>query len=161
MLGAIDTITGATTASTLGGTQLTLSTGTAQDLVIAGTAGTLTKLGLTAATTARSGGTTALGGLTLTIGATGDGTATIITFGDGTGGTVKSLNDLNAALAANNLQAIVEIDGRDHDHDHQRCGFVDDRRHRRHGRGAGKAFNGLAAAAPVKDPRAQQLAPTW
>ena len=108
LLGAIDTITGATTASTLGGTQLTLSTGTAQDLVIGGTAGTLTKLGLTAATTARSGGTTALGGLTLTIGATGDGTATSITFGDGTGGTVKSLNDLNAALAANNLQATVD-----------------------------------------------------
>ena len=45
--------------------------------------------------------------MTLTIGATGGGTATRITFGDGTGGTVKSLNELNAALAANNLQASV------------------------------------------------------
>ena len=70
-------------------TKLTLSTGTAQDLVIGCTAGTLTALGLTAGTTARSGGTTALGGLTLTIGATGSGTATTITFGDGTGGTVN------------------------------------------------------------------------
>ncbi len=111
----------------LGGTQLTLSTGTAQDLVIGGTAGTLTKLGLTAATTARGGGTTALGGQTLTIGATGNGTATNITFGDGTGGTVKSLNDLNATLAANNLQATIDSDRQDHHHHHQRCGFRDDR----------------------------------
>ena len=157
LLGAIDTITGATTASTLGGTQLTLSTGTAQDLVIGGTAGTLTKLGLTAATTARSGGTTALGGLTLTIGATGDGTATSITFGDGTGGTVKSLNDLNAALAANNLQATVDSTGvisitTTSDAASSTIGAIGGT-----AAGSGKAFNGLAGGAPVKDPVAQQL----
>src|SRR6202048_5241942 len=101
LLTAVDTITGAATPSTLGRGALTLSTGTAQDLVIGGTAGTLTKLGLTAATTARAGGIQALNGLTLTIGATGNGTATNITFGNGTGGTVKSLNDLNTKLAAN------------------------------------------------------------
>ena len=43
--------------------QLPMSTGTSPDLVIGGTAGTLTALGLTAGTTARTGGTTALGGL--------------------------------------------------------------------------------------------------
>jgi hypothetical protein len=49
LLGAIDAITGATTASTLGGTKLTLSTGTTTDLTIGGNAGTLTALGLTGA----------------------------------------------------------------------------------------------------------------
>ena len=155
LLGAIDTITGAATASTLGATQLTLSTGTAQDLVIGGTAGTLTKLGLTAATTARSGGTTALGGLTLTIGATGNGTATSITFGDGTSGTVKSLNDLNAALAANNLQASVSSAGvititTTNDAASSQIGTVGGT-----SAASGKAFNGAAGTVPVKDPAAQ------
>ena len=141
--------------STLGTTQLTLSTGTAQDLVIGGTAGTLTKLGLTAATTARSGGTTALGGLTLTIGATGNGTATSITFGDGTSGTVKSLNDLNAALAANNLQASVSSAGvititTTNDAASSQIGTVGGT-----SAASGKAFNGAAGTVPVKDPAAQ------
>src|SRR5216684_4410406 len=42
LLGAIDTITGAATASTLGGTKLTLSTGTTTDLTIGGNTGTAT-----------------------------------------------------------------------------------------------------------------------
>src|SRR4051794_41186975 len=184
LLGAIDTITGATTASTLGATKLTLSTGTAQDLVIGGTprppttprpaatnltlspgpaqdlviggtAGTLTALGLTAGTTARSGGTTALGGLTLTIGATGNGTATSITFGDGTSGTVKSLNDLNTALAANNLQASVSSAGvititTTNDAASSQIGTVGGT-----SAASGKAFNGAAGTVPVKDPAAQ------
>ena len=110
LLTAIDTITGAATPSTLGSTALTLSTGTAQDLVIGGTAGTLTTLGLTAGTTARAGGTTALGGLVLEIAATGNGTATAITFGTGAG-QVSTLNELNTALAANNLQASIDSTG--------------------------------------------------
>jgi flagellin len=155
LLGAIDTITGATTASTLGSTQLTLSTGTAKDLVIGGTAGTLTKLGLTAGTTARGGGTTALGGLTLTIGATGNGTATSITFGDGSGGTVKSLNDLDSKLAANNLQASIDSTGAitistTNDAASSTIGTIGGT-----AAGAGKAFNGLTAPAPVQDPTAQ------
>jgi flagellin len=155
LLTAIDTITGATTASTLGGTQLTLSTGTAQDLVIGGNAGTLTALGLTAGTTARGGGTTALGGLTLTIGATGNGTATSITFGDGTGGTVKSLNDLNSKLAANNLQASIDSAGAitistTNDAASATIGTIGGT-----AAAAGKAFNGLTAGAPVQDPTAQ------
>jgi len=155
LLGAIDTITGAATASTLGATKLTLSTGTAQDLVIGGTAGTLTALGLTAGTTARSGGTTALGGLTLTIGATGNGTATSITFGDGTSGTVKSLNDLNTALAANNLQASVSSAGAitittTNDAASSTIGTIGGT-----AAASGKAFHGLTGGAPVKDPAAQ------
>ena len=51
LLAAIDTITGATVASTLGAAKLTLSTGTTTPLVIGGNAGTLTALGLTAGTT--------------------------------------------------------------------------------------------------------------
>src|SRR6266403_1999 len=155
LLGAIDTITGASVPSTLGGTKLTLSTGTAQDLVIGGTAGTLTALGLTAGTTARSGGTAVLNGLTLTIGATGNGTATNITFGDGTGGTVKSLNDLNAKLAANNLQATVDGTGAinittTNDAASSTIGAVGGT-----ATGVGKPFAGLTAGAPVVDPATQ------
>jgi flagellin len=155
LLGAVDAITGASVPSTLGATQLTLSTGTAQDLVIGGTAGTLTALGLTAGTTARSGGTTALGGLTLTIGATGNGTATNITFGDGTGGTVKSLNDLNTKLSANNLLATIDGAGvinitTTNDAASSTIGTIGGT-----AAGSGKAFNGLTAAAPVQDAAAQ------
>jgi len=106
LLAAVDTITGATVASTLGGTKLTLSTGIKTDLTIGGAAGTLTALGLTAGTTAV--GASALSGQTLTIGATpagaGGGTATSIVFGKGAG-QISTLNQLNTALAANNLQA--------------------------------------------------------
>ena len=110
---------------------------------------------MTAGTTARSGGTTALGGLTLTIGATGNGTATSITFGDGTSGTVKSLNDLNTALAANNLQASVSSAGAitittTNDAASSTIGTIGGT-----AAASGKAFNGLTGGAPVKDPAAQ------
>jgi flagellin len=108
LLSAIDTITGASTASTLAGTKLTLSTGTTTPLVIGGAAATLTVLGLTAATTALTPPT--LQGETLKIAATGGGTATNITFGTGAG-QVSTLNDLNTALAANNLQASISTSG--------------------------------------------------
>jgi flagellin len=108
LLGAIDSISGATTPSTLAGTKLTLSTGTTTPLVIGGLAATLTTLGLTAGTTQLT--PPALQGQTLTIGATGGGTATSITFGTGAG-QVSSLNALNTALAANNLQASISTTG--------------------------------------------------
>jgi flagellin len=76
--------------------------------VIGGTAGTLTKLGLTAGTTAL--GAPALQGQTLVINATGGGTPTDITFGTGAG-QISTLNALNAALAANNLQASISTTG--------------------------------------------------
>src|SRR5580698_6176697 len=104
LLSAIDGITGATTPSTLGGTKLTLSTGTTQPLAIGGAAGTLTALGLTAGTTQLQ--PPPLQGQSLTITPTGGGTATSVVFGTGPG-QVSTLNQLNAALAANNLQASI------------------------------------------------------
>ena len=84
VLSAIDTITGAGAgASTVDATgHLVLSTGTTQNLVIAGTGNALAALGLSAATT--NVGAPLLSGETLTIGATGGGTATSITFGTAT-----------------------------------------------------------------------------
>jgi flagellin len=154
VLNAFDSITGATVPSTVVGGKLTISSGTASDLVISGTATSLSSLGLTAGTTALVG---ALSGLTLTIGATGGGTPTSITFGNGSGGTVKSLNDLNAALAPNNLQASVSATGvisivTTNDAASATIGTIGGT-----AAGAGKAFNGLAAAAPVVDVASQTI----
>ena len=154
LLSAIDGITGASVASTVVGGQLTISSGTTSDLVISGTGTSLTAFGLTAGTTARTT-TTPLGGLTLTIGATGNGTATNITFGDGTGGTVKSLNDLNAKLSSNNLLATIGSTGAitittTNDAASSTIGTIGGT-----AAGSGKAFNGLTAAAPVQDAAAQ------
>jgi flagellin len=112
VLSAIDSITGAAgaTASVVTSGKLVLGTGTTQSLVLGGTAGTLTALGLTAATTALT--PAALSGKGLTIAATipGTTTATNITFGTGTG-QVSTLNDLNTKLAANDLQASIDTSG--------------------------------------------------
>ena len=154
LLTAIDGITGASVASTVAGGKLTISTGTTSDLVISGTGTSLTAFGLTAGTTARTS-STPLGGLTLTIGATGNGTATSLTFGDGTGGTVKSLNDLNAKLSSNNLLATIGSNGAitittTNDAASSTIGTIGGT-----AAGSGKAFNGLTAAAPVQDAAAQ------
>jgi flagellin-like hook-associated protein FlgL len=150
LLSAIDTVTGASVASTVASGKITLSTGTTQNLVIAGSA--LTKLGLTAATT--NVGPSALSGKILTIGATGGGTATSITFGTGTG-QVSTLNGLNSALAANNLQASVDSTGKinittSNDAASSTIGTVGGT-----AAASGQAFNGLTAAAPVVDPTSQ------
>jgi flagellin len=109
VLSAIDGITGATTASTVNGTgQLILSTGTTQNLVIAGTGNVLAALGLSAGTTNVI--PPAITGQTLQIAATGGGTPTNITFGTGAG-QVSTLNQLNTALAVNNLQASINTTG--------------------------------------------------
>jgi flagellin len=122
ILTAIDSITGATTPSTVGSTgsppagALQVSTGIKSPLAISelGTgANVLAALGLTTVA-----GTTppfapappALEGENLSIAATGNGTATNIVFGTGTG-QISTLNQLNAALAANNLQASVDTSG--------------------------------------------------
>jgi flagellin-like hook-associated protein FlgL len=156
LLSAIDSITGTGTASTISAGALQINTGTTSDLVISGTGTSLTAFGLTAGTTARTAANP-LDGLTLTIGATGNGTATSITFGDGTGGTVKSLNDLNGKLAANNLQAIINSTGvisitTTSDAASSTIGTIGGT-----AAGAGKPFNGLVAATPVEDPGAQQV----
>ena len=122
--------------------------------MISGTGTSLTAFGLTAGTTARTAANP-LDGLTLTIGATGNGTATNITFGDGTGGTVKSLNDLNGKLAANNLQATIDSAGAitittTNEAASSTIGAIGGT-----AAASGKAFNGLTGAAPVQDPAAQ------
>jgi flagellin len=149
LLGAIDTITGATTPSTLGGTKLTLSTGTTADLTIGGTAGTLAALGLTAGTTAVT--PPALSGQTLKIAATGGGTATNITFGTAAG-QVSTLNQLNDALAANNLQASIDTTGKIN------IVTTNDAASSTIGAFTGSTatpFASAAAAAPVADPNSQ------
>jgi len=110
VLSAIDGITGASTASIVNGTgQLVLSTGTAQNLVIGtGSGNALAALGLSAGTTNVT--PPALSGQTLKIAATGGGTATSITFGTAAG-EVSTLNELNTALASNNLQASIDTTG--------------------------------------------------
>ena len=156
-------ITGAT-ASVVGGalTFTSSSTGTSSNVVTSAvtTAGAATgSTGVTSATgTAGAAAvppTSALGGLTLDIAATGGGTATSITFGDGTGGTVKTLNQLNAALASNNLQASISTDGKitittSNDAASSTIGAITGT-----ATGAGKAFVGAVGGAPVADAVAQ------
>ena len=118
--------------------------------MIGGTAGTLTALGLTAATTPRGGGTYALSGQTLEIAATGNGTATEITFGTGAG-QVSTLNQLNTALAANNLQASIDTTGAitittTNNAASSTIGAIT---------GTATPFASLTAAAPVADPNSQ------
>jgi flagellin len=110
VLSTIDAITGASTASTVNGAgKLVLSTGTTQNLVIGGSGNALAELGLSAGTTSLT--PPALSGQTLTIAATGGGTQTNITFGTAAGD-ISTLNQLNTALAANNLQATIDTTGR-------------------------------------------------
>ena len=157
VLTAIDQITGTATASTVNGSgEIQLQTGTTSDLTITNGTGTaLAALGLgTGVTQARGGGTTALGGLTLDIAATGNGTATAITFGTGQG-QISTLNGLNTALAANNLQATIDTTGAitittSNNAASSTIGQITGT-----ATGAGKAFNGLTAAAPVADANSQ------
>jgi len=156
-------ITGAV-ASVVGGalTFTSSSTGTTSNVVTSAvtTAGAASgSTGVTSATgTAGAAAVPAsspLGGLTLNIAATGGGTATAITFGDGTGGTVKTLNQLNAALASNNLQASISTDGKisittSNDAASATLGAITGT-----ATGAGKAFAGVTGGAPVLDTVAQ------
>jgi flagellin-like hook-associated protein FlgL len=144
LLSAIQTQTGVTASITAGAITLTPP---AAGLTLSGSTGTLGKLGLTAVGDG-------LSGQTLTIGATGGGTATSITFGLGTG-QVKSLNDLNTALAANNLQASIDTTGKitlttTNDAASATIGAIGGT-----AAASSQSFNGLTAAAPVNDATAQ------
>jgi flagellin-like hook-associated protein FlgL len=161
LTGVIDALDGntapATASSVNGSGQIALNTGIDRDLTLTDSApaGVLAKLGLTAGTTARGGGAGNLDGKTLTIGATGGGVATSITFGDGTNGTVKSLNGLNAQLASNNLQASIDAAGvitisTSNEAAAATIGTIGGT-----AAGAGYAFNGLVAGAPVEDASVQ------
>jgi flagellin len=98
---------------------LKLSTGTVSDLSIGGGAGNaLSALGLdgpthtsTTFTAARAAAAGGINGKTLTFSSFNGGTAVNVTFGDGTGGTVKTLDQLNTALQANNLTATLDSTG--------------------------------------------------
>jgi len=136
VLNAIDLATGVQTATITNGAaalatasgqvnssvnvsgQLKISTGVNADLSITGTGNALSVLGLagntgnaTAFTAARTSGVGGISGKTLTFTAFNGGTPVNVTFGDGTNGTVKTLNQLNAALQADNLIATVDANG--------------------------------------------------
>ena len=115
----LSTTQGLTASSVATNGQLQISTGTASDLTITGTGNALSALGLggnqgtatnfTATRTALAGG---VAGKTLTFTSFNGGTAVNVTFGDGTNGTVKTLDQLNSALLANNLNATLDSTGK-------------------------------------------------
>ena len=136
-LNAIDLATGVKTAANSGGTAtlttatgiaassvsasgtLKISTGTATDLSITGTGNALSALGLTGATgtdtsfaASRTAGAGGINGKTLSFTSFNGGTAVDVTFGDGTGGTVKTLDQLNAKLLVNNQTATIDSVGK-------------------------------------------------
>ncbi|MGA7807201.1 flagellin, partial [Bradyrhizobium sp.] len=150
LLAAIDAVTGTTTASAVSGGKIVLNSGVNQALTLSGTA--LAKLGLTAATTPV--GPPALSGQTLSIAATGGGTPTNITFGTGPG-EISTLNGLNTALAANNLQASISTTGvisivTSNDAASSTIGTLSGT-----AAGTGQAFAGQVAPPPVADPDSQ------
>src|SRR6185437_10038960 len=142
LLSTINTAVGTTTS--ISGGAITF-TPPAAGLTLSGTA--LAKLGLT---TTGDG----LSGETLTIGATGGGTATNITFGLGSG-QVSTLNGLNTALAANNLQATIDSTGKinittTNDAASSTIGAISGT-----AAASSQAFNGLTAAAAVANANSQ------
>jgi flagellin len=89
------------------------TTGASSNVVTSAVTGTAAggSTGIASATgTAGTVATNALNGETLTVGATGNGVATTITLGTGTG-QISTLNDLNTALASDNLQATIDSTG--------------------------------------------------
>jgi flagellin len=155
VLSAIDGITGAATASVVTAGALVLSTGTSSNLVISGSGNVLTALGLSAGTTNVT--PPALSGKTLTIGATvTGGTATSLTFGTGAG-QVSTLNQLNDALQANNLQASIDSSGNLTITTTNNAASKTIQTIGGTAAGSGLAFSGLSAAAPVADPNSQAI----
>ena len=91
---------------------------------------------------------------TLDIAATGNGTATAITFGTATG-QVSTLNGLNTALAANNLQASIDSTGAISITTTNNAASATIGAITGTATNTGNAFTGLTAAAPVADPNSQ------
>ena len=149
--------TGTGAASTISGGAFHISTGTGSDLSITSSNATLlASLGIgsgTATTTfqrTQSSNSALALNSTLSIAAVGTGTATSITFGTGAN-QISNLNQLNSALAANNLQATVDANGNltivtDNDNASQTIGTV---------ASTSSLFNGKVSAAPVADAAAQ------
>ncbi|WP_426614903.1 DUF1522 domain-containing protein [Bradyrhizobium sp. McL0616] len=116
--GTLATASGQTASSINASGQLKLSTGVNADLSITGTGNALQTLGLagntgtsSAFTAARTSGTGGINGKTLTFTSFNSGAAVNVTFGDGTNGTVKTLDQLNTQLQANNLSATIDANG--------------------------------------------------
>ena len=106
-------------ASSIVAGALQLSTGTTADLAISGTGNALAALGLngntgtaTSFNAGRSAAPGSLSGKSLTFTSFNGGTPVNVTFGDGSNGTVKTLDQLNNALLANNLAATVDSTGK-------------------------------------------------
>ena len=115
----LSTAPGISKSTILASGALQISTGSVSDLSIIGTGNALSALGLngntgtaTSFTAGRSAAPGSLSGKTLTFTSFNGGTPVSVTFGDGTGGTVKTLDQLNAALLANNLNATVDSTGK-------------------------------------------------
>ncbi len=157
LLAAIDTASGATVASSVSGGAIVLHTGTVHGTlsISSSDSAALTSLGLTGGVSqAATGAGPALTGEVLSIASTGGGTATNITFGTGAG-QVSSLNQLNNALAGNNLQATIDPTGvitltTSNNAASSTIGAITGT-----ATAAGQAFAGLTAVAPVSDPNAQ------
>src|SRR5580692_11052890 len=157
LLSAIDTASGATTASSVSGGAIVLHTGTINGTlsISSSDSSALAALGLTGGVSQAATGTqNGLSGETLKIAATGGGTATNITFGTGAG-QVSSLNQLNNALSANNLQATIDPTGvitltTSNNAASSTIGAITGT-----ATAAGQAFSGLTGLAPVADPNAQ------
>src|SRR5665213_1075035 len=158
LLAAIDTASGNTgPASSISGGAITLHTGTANaSLTISSSDGAaLSALGLgSSVTQAATGSALPLAGKSLLIAATGNGTPTNITFGTGAG-QVSTLNQLNSALNAINLQATFDSTGvitivTSNNAASSTIGAISGT-----AATAGYAFNGLTAGQPVVDPTSQ------
>ena len=144
-------------ASSVVGGAIHISTGTNSDLSLSSSNATLlASLGIGSGTatttfprTQTSNSALALGS-TLSIAAVGTGTATSITFGTAAN-QISNLNELNTALAANNLQATVDANGNltiitSNDDASQTIGAVSS---------TSSLFNGKVSPPPVADPNAQ------
>ncbi|MCG6204499.1 DUF1522 domain-containing protein [Rhodopseudomonas sp. HC1] len=111
----VATATGTANSSILASGTLKISTGLTSDLSINGTGNALAALGLTGPsgtattfTASRGASEGNLDGKSLTFSSFKGGSAVNVTLGDGTNGTVKTLAQLNVALAANNMTASID-----------------------------------------------------
>jgi hypothetical protein len=116
---SVTTVGGQTNSSINSSGVLQLSTGSTTDLSITATGNALSVLGLNGATgsstsfsASRTAGAGGINGKTLSFTSFNGGAAVNVTFGDGTAGSVKTLDQLNVALQANNLTATIDSTGK-------------------------------------------------
>jgi flagellin-like hook-associated protein FlgL len=116
--GTLATAAGQANSTIAASGALKISTGINADLAITSTGNALPVLGLagntgtaSAFTAPRNSGVGGVSGKTLTFSSFNGGTPVNVTFGDGTNGTVKTLNQLNVALQANHMTATIDANG--------------------------------------------------